>query len=87
MNEALKKLDESMKQLTLDLMKYEEGDREYHQTLNSLNKQYQACKVLLALADDGMNNPYYFKCADIGDIETLLTNAGYIEKQQKSSTR
>ena len=87
MNEKLKKLDVSMKQLTLDLMKYKESDQEYHQTLNSLNKQYQACKVLLALADDGMNNPYYFKCADIGDIETILTNAGYIEQPQKSSTR
>ena len=47
----------------------------------------QACKVLLALVEDDINNTFYFKYSDMGDIETILTNAGYIEKNKKPATR
>ena len=87
MSQALEKLDKSMKQLTLDLMKYRESDPEYQPLLNSLNEQYQACKVLLTLKDDGINDTYYFKYSNINDIETLLSNAGYIEQSKKSTSR
>lgn len=87
MSQSLEKLDISMKQLTLDLMKYREDNPKYQQTLNSLNQQYQACKVLLALGQDDINNTYYFKYSNMGDIETILTNAGYIEKTKKTATR
>lgn len=83
----LEKLDNSMKQLYLDLTKYSEDDLEYKKTLSTLNQQYQMCKLLLALGDDGKNNTYYFKYSDIGAIETILTSAGYIEQSKKSSTR
>ena len=43
--------------------------------------------MLLALGDDGINNTYYFKYSDIGDIETILTNIGYIQKSKKLATR
>lgn len=85
--EELNKLDKSMKQLTLDLAKYPEFDPKYQQTLNLLNQQYQYCKMILALKDDGINNTYYFKYSNIGDIETILTNAGYIKKSKKPATR
>ena len=85
--EELDKLDKSMKQLTLDLAKYTESDPKYQQTLNLLNQQYQVCKMLLALKDDRINNTYYFKYSNIGDIVTILTNAGYIEKSKKPATR
>ena len=87
MSQQLEKIDKSMKQLTLDLTKYGESDPKYQQILNSLNQQYQACKVLLALGDDGINDTYYFKYSDVGDIETILTNAGYIEESKKPATR
>ncbi len=56
-------------------------------SIAKVNQQYQACKVLLALGQDDINNTYYFKYSDMGDIETILTNAGYIEKTKKTATR
>lgn len=92
MSQSLEKLDSSMKQLTLDLMKldlmnYEENNPKYQKILNSLNQQYQACKVLLALENDAFHENYCFKQADINAIETILTNTGYIEESKKTATR
>lgn len=44
MVQSLEKLDKSMKQLILNLQKYEESDPKYQQILNLLNQQYQASK-------------------------------------------
>ena len=43
--------------------------------------------MLLVLRDDGINDTYYSKYSDIGDIETILTNTGYIQKSKKLATR
>lgn len=85
--DQLEKLDKSMKQLYLDLMKYSEDDLKYKKILSTLNEQYQKCKYYLACCDDGINNTYYFKYSDIGAIEKILTIAGYIEEPKKSSRR
>lgn len=87
MDKALEKLDMSMKKLTLDLVKYKEDGIRYHQTLKSIFQQYQACKTLLDLAKDDINNPYFFKYADMDEIETLLSNAGYLEQPKKHTSR
>lgn len=41
----------------------------------------------MALSQDNINNIYYFKYADIGNIKTLLTNAGYLEQSSKEKSR
>ena len=87
MEKALEKLDMSMKNLTLDLVKYREDDVRYQQILNAIAQQYQACKTLLALSKDDINEPYFFKYTDMGQIETLLTNAGYLEQGKKPASR
>ena len=84
---SLEKLDKSMNQLYLELMKYNEDDVEYKTILSTLNQQYQLFKGYLDIADDGKNNTYYFKYSDIGAIEQILATAGYIEEQNKSSRR
>lgn len=84
MDQALEKLDKSMKRLCLDLMQYREDDPHYQQALNALAQQYQACSTLMSLAQDDMNNVYDFKYSDIGDIKLLLTNAGYLEQTPKA---
>lgn len=87
MEKALEKLDMSMKNLTLDLVKYREDDVRYQQTLNAIAQQYQTCKTLLDLAKDDINEPYFFKYTDMGQIETLLSNAGYLEQPKKPASR
>ena len=87
MNQALETLDKSMKNLSLELMKYREDDPRYQQALSALAQQYQACKTLMTLAQDDISNSYFFKYSDIGDIETLLTNAGYLEQSSKTNKR
>ncbi len=87
MNQALETLDKSMKNLSLELMKYREDDPRYQQALSALAQQYQACKTLMTLAQDDISNSYFFKYSDIGDIETLLTNAGYLEQLSKANKR
>ena len=87
MNQALETLDKSMKNLNLELMKYREDDPHYQQTLSALAQQYQACKTLMTLAQDGINNLYFFKYSDIGGIENLLTNAGYLKQSSKANKR
>ncbi len=84
MNQALEKLDKSMNHLCLYLMKYREDDPRYQQILSALAQQYQACSTLMSLAQDDMNNVYNFKYSDIGDIKSLLTNAGYLEQTPKA---
>lgn len=84
MDQALEKLDKSMKNLCLELMKFRRDDPHYQQALSALAQQYQAFKTLMTLAQDGINNPYFFKYSDIGDIETLLTKAGYLKQSSKS---
>ena len=83
MKKALEKLDMSMKQLVLEL----QAGNEDPMILSTLNEQYHACKVLLALGDDGINNTYYFKYSNMNDIELILTNAGYINKSKTSVNR
>lgn len=78
MKKALEKLDMSMKQLVLEL----QSGKEDPMILSTLNEQYHACKVLLALGDDGINNTYYIKYSNMNDIELILTNAGYINKSK-----
>ena len=87
MNQALETLDKSMKKLSLELMLCREDDPHYQQILSTLAQQYQACKTLMTLAQDDINNPYFFKYSDMGDIETLLTNAGYLEQSSKTNKR
>lgn len=87
MNQAFEKLDMSMKNLYLELIKYREDDPHYQRTLSELARQYQACKTLMVLSQDDINNIYYFKYTDIGNIETLLTNAGYLEQSSKEKNR
>lgn len=84
MNQALEKLDKSMKSLCLELMKYREDDPHYQQALSALAQQYQACSTLMSLAEDDRNNVYYFKYSDMEDIKSLLTNAGYLEQTPKA---
>ena len=87
MNQAFEKLDKSMKDLCLELIKYREDDQHYQQALSELARKYQACNTLMALSQDNINNIYYFKYADIGNIKTLLTNAGYLEQSSKEKSR
>ncbi len=87
MNQALETLDKSMKNLSLELMKYKEDDPHYQQALSALAQQYQACKTLMTLAQDRINNSYFFKYSDMSEIETLLTNAGYLEQSSKANKR
>ena len=87
MENAFEKLDKSMKNITLELAKYSEVHPEYQKLLNALAQQYLACQTLLALADDGINNTYFFKYADMDGIKTILTNAGYLEQGKKPASR
>ena len=68
MKEELKKLDMSMKALTLDLVKYSKDSLEYQRTLNELAQQYQNCKTLLDSAKDSakddINEPYFLFISD-----------------------
>lgn len=82
MDQALEKLDKSMKHCCLELMKYREDDPHYQQILSTLAQQYQACSTLMALAQDDVNYTYYFKYSDMDGIKSLLTNAGYLEQQK-----
>ena len=59
MNQAFEKLDKSMKDLCLELIKYREDDPHYQQALSELARQYQACNTLMALSQDNINNIYY----------------------------
>lgn len=87
MIQALEKLDKSMSNLCLELMKYSENDPRYKKALSSLAQQYLACKTLMALEKDDINNVYFFKYADMDGIETLLTNAGYLEQAARANKR
>ncbi len=87
MYKELEKMDKSMKILSENLMRYGKDTPIYQKSLNNLAAQYQACKILLKLADDGINNTYYFKYADFDEIETILANAGYLEQPKKPASR
>ena len=89
MEQVLKKLDISMKELTLDLAKYKKDSPMYQKTLVTLAKVYQAFNSAynLAATTDNLNVPYYIKYADIEGIKTLLTNAGYLEESKKTGRR
>ena len=86
MEQVLEKLDMSMKELTLDLVKYKEDSPMYQKALVTLAKVYQAFNSAYDLTDN-KNVPYYIKYADIEGIKTLLTNAGYLEESKKTGRR
>ncbi len=77
-----------MKELTLELIKYQEDTPMYQKALVTLAKVYQAFNSAYDLAaTDNMNIPYYIKYSDIEGIKTLLTNAGYLEESKKPASR
>ena len=87
MKQILERLDISMKELTLNLIKYQENSPMYKETLDTLAKLYQAFNSAYALAQtNNMNVPYYIKYADVEMIKTLLTNAGYLEQPKKTAS-
>ena len=81
MNEALEKLDMSMKELYSELVICREDDPRYLQILNSIARQYQACKTLISMDVD---NVYSFKYSNMEDIESLLTTTGYLKQAPKA---
>ena len=88
MEQTLEKLDRAMKELTLELIKYQEDTPMYQKALVTLAKVYQAFNSAYDLAATGNKNvPYYIKYADIEGIKTLLTNAGYLEESKKPASR
>ncbi len=88
MEQILEKLDMAMKELTLDLIKYQENSLMYQKSLDTLGKVYQAFNSVYDLATtDNINTPYYIKYADIDGIKTLLTNAGYLEESKRPASR
>mgnify|MGYP000216796375 CR=1 FL=1 len=88
MEQTLEKLDRAMKELTLELIKYQEDTPMYQKALVTLAKVYQAFNSAYDLAaTDNMNIPYYIKYSDIEGIKTLLTNAGYLEESKKPASR
>lgn len=88
MEQTLEKLDRAMKELTLELIKYQEDTPMYQKALVTLAKVYQAFNSAYDLAaTDNMNIPYYIKYSDIEGIKTLLTNAGYLEESKKPVSR
>ena len=89
MEQVLEKLDMSMKELTLDLVKYKEDSPMHQKALVTLAKVYQAFNSAydFLAATDNKNVPYYIKYADIEGIKTLLTNAGYLEESKKTGRR
>lgn len=88
MEQTLEKLDRAMKELTLELIKYQEDTPMYQKALVTLAKVYQAFNYAYDLAaTDNMNIPYYIKYSDIEGIKTLLTNAGYLEESKKPASR
>ena len=87
MKNILEQLDFSMKNLYIQSLKYNTSDPSYHKILRKLAKQFNYCKVLLALEDKNINNTFYFKYTDIEQIEILLEKYGYINKSPKTKTR
>ena len=90
MEQILEKLDLSMKELTLDLVKNQnqKGTPVYQKTLATLATLYQAFNAAYDLASTkNINIPYYTKYADIEGIKTLLTNAGYLDQPKKPASR
>ena len=88
MEQVLEELDIFMKELTLDLVKYKKDSPMYQEVLVTLAKVYQAFNSAYDLAAiDNINVPYYIKYADIEEIKTLLTNAGYLEESKKTERR
>ena len=88
MEQTLEKLDRAMKELTLELIKYQEDTPMYQKALVTLAKVYQAFNSAYDLAaTDNMNIPYYIKYSDIEGIKTLLTNGGYLEESKKPASR
>lgn len=84
MRQELEKLDISMKNLCLELMKHDEDSITYKQLINELANQYHSCKTLCDMLED---ENFYFKYASLEDINTLLANAGYLEQLEKKTTR
>ena len=88
MEQIFEELDMSMKELTLDLKKYKEDSPMYQMILTTLDKFYRLFILFYDLeVRDNINVPYFIKNADIEEIKTLLTNAGYLEKSEKNASR
>ena len=88
MEQILENLDLSMKELTLDLVKYQKGTPVYQKSLATLAKLYRAFNAAYDLAlTKNINIPYYTKYADIEGIKTLLTSAGYLDQPKTSASR
>lgn len=80
--EQLEALDVSMKNLYLELTKYDKDidDPRYEDTLKELFEQYQKSIELISSAKSDIYETYCFKYSNIEQIENLLTNEGLIEK-------
>ena len=76
-----------MAKLSVDLIKYREDHPKHRQILNELADQYQTCKSIIDLANDGIHKTYLFKYSDVNNIENLLVNEGYIESPKKPVSR
>ena len=72
-------LDRAMKGATLELLEIGQNNPRYNQTLKLLYDLYQGFVQLSISENDGLNNRYYMRYANLDEIEVLLRDAGYLK--------
>ena len=87
MNKELEKLDLSMKELYLQIVKFHKDSPQYQKLVSVLAKEYEKFETLIDLTDNGMNHQYYIKYSDIEKIKYLLIINGYLKGNKKPVSR
>ena len=80
---TLEELDKEMKNLTLELIKYEEDTPTYKNTLVKLSTIYN----IFESKNNNNEQCYYTKYADLDAIRAILTMSGYLSDVKKTASR
>lgn len=80
---TLEELDKKMKNLTLELIKYEEDTPTYKNTLVKLSTIYN----IFELKNNNNEQCYCTKYADLDTIRAILTRSGYLSDVKKTASR
>ena len=84
--ELLEKLDLRMKDLCLELLKYDSTLPSYKEKLLELyNCYYMFKKTFNELNSKSKNTPYFLKYASIDEIESLLSSKEFLGENRPTS--